>query len=165
MKQSSGNNTKVNKKIINIYLIILLIVTMVLITGCESNKNEIKTEENIPVTENITSEEKVKGIEVGENLLKYGTYEGIDLAKDSKITLNEDGTFLYEDNEISGEGTYEVKNQEINDIEGNYNAWVIEFNSLDKASNGKIPEDFYWLFTETGDISQEEASINFNYKE
>ena len=150
MKQSSGNNTKVNKKIINISLIILLIVTMVLITGCESNKNEIKTEENTPVTENVTSEEKekVKGIEVEDNLLKYGTYEGIDLAKGSKITLNEDGTFLYEDNETSGEGTYEVKNQEIDDIEGSYNAWVIEFNSLENASSGKIPGDFYWLFTE-----------------
>ena len=141
---------KVYKKITNIFLILLLIVTMVLITGCESNKNEIKTEENTPVTENVTSEEKekVKGIEVEDNLLKYGTYEGIDLAKGSKITLNKDGTFLYEDNEISGEGTYEVKNQEIDDIEGSYNAWVIEFNSLENASSGKIPGDFYWLFTE-----------------
>lgn len=152
MTQSSGKNRKVNKKIINISLIILLIITMVLITGCESNKNEIKTEENTPVTENVTNEEKekvkVKGIEVEDNLLKYGTYEGIDLAKGSKITLNEDGTFLYEDNETSGEGTYEVKNQEIDDIEGSYNAWVIEFNSLENASSGKIPGDFYWLFTE-----------------
>ena len=152
MTQSSGKNRKVNKKIINISLIILLIVTMVLITGCESNKNEIKTEKNTPVTENVTNEEKekvkVKGIEVEDNLLKYGTYEGIDLAKGSKITLDEDGTFLYEDNETSGEGTYEVKNQEIDDIEGSYNAWVIEFNSLENASSGKIPGDFYWLFTE-----------------
>ena len=53
MTQSSGKNRKVNKKIINISLIILLIVIMVLITGCESNKNEIKTEENTPVTENV----------------------------------------------------------------------------------------------------------------
>lgn len=87
------------------------------------------------------------------------------MATGSNITLNEDGTFLYKDEEISGEGTYKVNNQEINDIDGTYNAWVIEFDSLKKISNGKIPEDFYWLFTQTGDISQEQASINFIYKE
>lgn len=155
------------KIIIYISIIILLITTMLLITGCgnssKNSENEVKMEGNIVNTE--TSENKTKGIEVGDNLLKYGTYEGIDLATGSNITLNEDGTFLYNDEEISGEGTYKVNNQEISDIDGTYNAWVIEFDSLKKISNGKIPEDFYWLFTQTGDISQEQASINFIYKE
>lgn len=155
------------KIIICISIIILLITTMLLITGCgnssKNSENKVEMKENIVNTE--TSENKPKGIEVGDNLLKYGTYEGIELAKGSSITLNEDGTFLYKDEETSGEGTYEVKNQEIDDIEGTYNAWVIEFDSIEKVSNGKITEDFYWLFTQTGDISQEQASINFNYKE
>ena len=155
------------KIIIYISVSILLIMTLLLFTGCENSnensENQIKVEEN--ANNIITSEKESKGIEVGDNLLKYGTYEGIDLAKGSNITLNEDGTFLYKDEQTSGEGTYEVKNQEIDDIEGTYNAWVIEFDSIEKVSNGKIPEGFYWLFTQTGDISQEQASINFNYKE
>lgn len=156
------------KKIITyISVCILLIMTLLLFTGCENSnensENQIKEEEK--ANNIVTSEKESKGIEVGDNLLKYGTYEGIDLAKGSNITLNEDGTFLYKDEETSGEGTYEVKNQEIDDIEGTYNAWVIEFDSIEKVSNEKITEDFYWLFTQTGDISQEQASINFNYKE
>lgn len=156
------------KKIITyISVCILLIMTLLLFTGCENlnenSENQIKEEGNANNT--VTSEKESKGIEVGDNLLKYGTYEGIELAKGSSITLNEDGTFLYKDEETSGEGTYEVKNQEIDDIEGTYNAWVIEFDSIEKVSNEKITEDFYWLFTQTGDISQEQASINFNYKE
>lgn len=156
------------KKIITyISVCILLIMTLLLFTGCENSnensENQIKEEEK--ANNIVTSEKESKGIEVGDNLLKYGTYEGIELAKGSNITLNEDGTFLYKDEETSGEGTYEVKNQEIDDIEGTYNAWVIEFDSIEKVSNGKITEDFYWLFTQTGDISQEQASINFNYKE
>ena len=157
------------KKIITyISVCILLIMTLLLFTGCENSnensENQIKEEEK--ANNIVTSEKESKGIEVGDNLLKsIGTYEGIELAKGSSITLNEDGTFLYKDEETSGEGTYEVKNQEIDDIEGTYNAWVIEFDSIEKVSNGKITEDFYWLFTQTGDISQEQASINFNYKE
>ena len=111
------------KKIITyISVCILLIMTLLLFTGCENSNensvNQIKVEEN--ANNIVTSEKESKGIEVGDNLLKYGTYEGIDLAKGSNITLNEDGTFLYKDEQTSGEGTYEVKNQEIDDIEGEF---------------------------------------------
>lgn len=148
-----------------IFIIIVLVMTMLLSTACKNsskdNENKIKNEENI---ENTKTNE-VKGINVGDKLLKYGTYYGIDLAIGSSITLNEDSTFLYKDESTTGEGKYEVSNQEIDEIEGSYNAWVIEFDSMDEASSGKIPVDIYWLFSQTGDISQEQASINFNYKE
>ena len=64
------------KIIIYISVSILLIMTLLLFTGCENSNensvNQIKVEEN--ANNIVTSEKESKGIEVGDNLLKYGTY-------------------------------------------------------------------------------------------
>lgn len=157
------------KSSILILIIALLVIIIFLFvrvnTFSKNDKNETTSQTKENTTNIITNQDEVKGIKVGDNLLKYGIYEGIDLATGSSITLNEDGTFLYENGDVKQEGVYEVKNKEIEDIEGKYNAWIIEFDSSEDLSNETILDDFFFLFTQTGDISQEEASINFNYKE
>lgn len=157
------------KSSILILIIALLVIIILLFVGVntfsKNDKNETTSQTKENTTNIITNQDEVKGIKVGDNLLKHGIYEGIDLATGSNITLNEDGTFLYENGDVKQEGVYEVKNKEIEDIEGKYNAWIIEFDSSEDLSNETILDDFFFLFTQTGDISQEEASINFNYKE
>ena len=157
-------------KILSLLVIILLISGLFLLTGCGNKKQEnqnVETTENTSNTENNTETSSAEdGIEVGNNILKYGTYEGKDLAKGATIILNSDKTFEYKDDKNnSGTGTYEVKNEEIEDPEGKNAAWVIEFDSIVIASDDSIPVDKYMLFTQTGDISDEEASLNFDYVE
>lgn len=151
--------------IVAVGLIVILIMMLVVLTGCgsENEENQIQNVEN---TENLQeNEEENLGVQVGDNLLKYGTYIGKDLANGTTITLNKDKTFTYKDNTNSGSGTYEVSYEEMEDTEGTFYCWVIKLNSLNTVSKGYIPTDEYMLFTQTGDISAEEAGINFEYSE
>lgn len=158
-------------KILVIGILIMLILTSIILTGCGNEEQENQNVNNTENTENTqnsieTTSSEDEGIETGDKVLKYGAYEGKDLAEGVTIILNADKTFEYEDDENNnGTGTYEVKNEEIEDIEGTYETWVIEFDSLNTTSKGKIPSDKYMLFTQTGDISNEESGLNFDYIE
>ncbi len=158
------------KKILSIGMVLILGILLLILTGCGNQNSENQylnnTENAENLQDNIEASNSEDGIEIGDNILKYGTYEGKDLAKGTTITLNSDKTFKYEDDKNnSGEGTYEVRSEEIEDIEGTYETWVIEFNSIVIASNDYIPENYYMLFTQTGDISNEEAGLNFDHIE
>lgn len=155
-------------KILSILVTIVLVSGLFLLTGCGNQEEEnVETTENTSNVENNTESSTVEdGIEVGDNFLKFGTYEGKDLAEGSTIILNSDMTFEYQDDENTGSGTYEVSEDTL-EIEPNepISVWIIEFDSIIDISKNKIPENRYMLFSQTGDISAEEASLNFDYVE
>ena len=99
------------KKIFVFILTILLVVTVISLTGCSNNENtqEVGSETENQSNENIMINEEINDkIQVGDYTLNYGTY--ID-KYETKYTLNKDGTYSCESSELptkSGTGTYQV---------------------------------------------------------
>ena len=114
-------------------------------------KEGIKIDSTQPITHDIKINSNTEGgIKVGDFTLDYGTYKS-DLPEGElnggKYTINQDGTFQYENtwSNIQGEitttkrtGTFEVKYSEGDEYDPT-NAWVIIFKTVE--SNEKYPQE------------------------
>lgn len=157
------------KKFSMIILTILLIVSVVFLTGCSEPKNE-NTQSASSETVNqiegnsINNMDTNNVIQVGDYTLEYGNY--ID-KYGTKYTLNNDGTYSCESKEFpnkSGTGTFEIFYFDDNtwDISeygypaGIDSGWYIGFN----PDNNKKDSEKPWLFDNRYDVNENNVFYN-----
>lgn len=147
------------KRIFFSIMIVILIISLMCLTGCSNKENEVNSQNENLISENSTTVEDsnmtIEVIEVGNYTLDYNTY--VD-KYGTTYTLNKDGTYSCESTvfpDKSGTGTFTIFYFDDSVWEFDYppdikEGWYIGFN----LENSGIDNEKPWLFREKYNVEE-----------